>query len=220
MPTTTSSALSHDERLQATNGILAIVKTAAPTSMVVMFSAKEKLAAYSDSTITLIANATRNYSHRNVLIEAVINETNENTVREVLSLHVHCPSTVEPPAHRSHELIGIIRGLYQLERFKDRKLEDLTGEDLRVAVTLMNFTSALSRIKYSGLYVKDPDYVDSSIICISDPKLTQLITEAHPDNHEAIFEIIKERGINGTLNIDALIRDMEETTAPLRNGIL
>jgi hypothetical protein len=216
----TSALLSHDDRLQITNRVLAIIKTAAGNSMSTMASAQRKLAAYSDSTIMLIGNSTLGYETRNVLIEAVISETDEATVRETLFLHVHCPETVAPIDYRSHELIGIIRGLHELERFKNRKLDELTGEDLTVAIGVMNFVAVLRRNSYSGMHITHPDYVDESTMHIADPALRELVAETHPDQHEAILRLIQERGIDNAPAIETLLRDMEGTTVPLQNGLL
>lgn len=210
----------HDDRLEIINRVLAIIKTSAGNSITTMAGAQRNLRSYSDDTIALIGRATLGYENRSVLIEAVIGETDEATVRETFFLHVHCPEEVAPIAYRSHELIGIIRGLHEMERFRYRKLDELTGDDLTLAISVMNLIAALRRNSYQGLYITHPDYVAESTMHFADPALREFVAATPTEQHESLLRIILERDIMNADSIEGLLNELENATIPLRNGIL
>lgn len=179
-PDLASPATQYTVREESINSILGVIRADDISRTKPVEEARKQLATYSDSTIALIVKSTRNPNRRVGLMTTVINKTDERTVREVLSLHVHCPSRVAPPNAKHHDLIGIIRGLHQIERFKDHKLEELTGDELKVAIAFMNITSAAHRsFDNSSLCVANPHDLATATIHISNTTVQKLITDHH-----------------------------------------
>lgn len=108
------------------------------------------------------------------------------------------------------ELHGYINGLHQLDRYKNTRLEDLTGTELATAVNLINIAASLQ--EYAPQELNDDD---DRVITFRNPELMDLILD-NPQHAPAINSYIEERH---TADTDALRNYLTNTTA-LNNGVL
>lgn len=124
---------------------------------------------YSDDTQELILTAGKHQNKNPNLAKMLIMETNEQTVREVMYLHVHCEVSTGPFTRNLYQLTGIIRGLKQYDRFQNTSLDALTGDDLAAAGALMNFTAALyAYCTNPPLHITTPDNPNTSEIYLNE----------------------------------------------------
>jgi len=98
---------------------------------------------YSNDTIELIK---KNLPLSNdSLVSLAIRATDEQTVRELLTLHPLCHRDFAP-SHREkfHQFLDIVQGLHEYEQYRNVQLDTLTGTELDIAVALLNVTSAIN----------------------------------------------------------------------------
>jgi hypothetical protein len=186
-------ALTGDERVEAVKHILDIIKAHNIARTNPVNDARERLATYSDSTISLIIKESRSPNHRIELVIIAIVESDEHTVREVMHLHPYCAKETAPKPHKQGDLISIIRGLHRLDRYKTTShLDTLTGSELDIAAAFINVTSAVYRyFENSPLEVKTPVNPAMGSIHISSPVVQQFIADHHHRTTD-LFGLFKE----------------------------
>jgi hypothetical protein len=108
------------------------------------------------------------------------------------------------------ELHGYVNGLHQLDRYRNTRLEELTGTALETAVNLINIKATL---KEHAPHELNED--DDRTVTFRNPELTQLLLE-NPQHAPAINDYIEERH---TADPDALREYLSNTTA-LNHGVL
>lgn len=134
-------------------------------------------AALSDETIDLITSTENHDNRRNAILPPLVMKADEQTVREVVYLHVQCTGETGRFLFNSIPLIGIIRGLHHYEQYKNTPLDTLTGDELEIASALINVTAAIyCHFKSQPLHITTPNDPATSEIYLNDTAM-RLVTE-------------------------------------------
>lgn len=143
-------------------------------------------AALSDETVDLIASTETHDNRRNAILPPLVMETDEQTVREVVYLHVQCEGETGRFLFNPVPLIGIIRGLHHYDQYKNTPLDTLTGEDLKIVSALINVTAAIyCHYKNPPLHITTPDDPATSEIYLNNTAM-RLVTEHYKRVDELI----------------------------------
>jgi hypothetical protein len=135
------------------------------------------LAGYSDETLAIIDSTANHDNRRNAILPPLVMKTDEQTVREVMHLHVQCAGETGRFLFNSIPLIGIIRGLHHYDQYKNTPLDTLTGDELEIASALINVTAAVyCHYKNQPLHITTPNDPATSEIYLNDTAM-RLVTE-------------------------------------------
>jgi hypothetical protein len=202
--------LASTQQAQRTKELASLLDTNLMLSPKEMFKLRNKLDTYKDpTTYDLIQEAAeRNnaslFPQFNYMYKLIILNPEQN-VRETC----HYRELIDKQLGTT-ELHGYVNGLHLLDRYKNTKLEDLTGAELDTAVSLINIAATLKE--------HAPDELtndDDRAVTFRNPELTDLILE-NPQHGPSIISYIEERH---TADPTALREYLNNATA-LNNGVL
>lgn len=177
---------------------------------------KEVLGEVSDEYFAVIAAASDrdikdNRGNRQLFIYSAVSGLDERQAREMLYFLPCMENWVD-----TEETIHHIRGLHQLDMFKDRDTtEGITGKEHHVASAILKLGPMLSDdIQSECMTFGETDGQDW--VAVTNPEFLALVTD-HPDKADMMADFIAERDFMCSVS---QVRAYVENDTPLRDGIL
>lgn len=139
------------------------------------------LASYSNTTQTLLTKYLTGVpeDHKG-LLTALTMTRDEALALELLAIYPHCNYETGPAINKAHYLIGIVRGLHHYPQYQNTRLDQLTGDNLHKATSLINITSVILRhYETPPLSITNPDDPHTSNIHFQNNTVANLITKHH-----------------------------------------